>query len=147
MLVSWIIKQPNCMGWDGFQCLMCEWLLQEDLHLKRKWVKKLCYPQKRSWDMKKSLASWKRCGGVYWEGETTIAKKEIGLVCLKRTRHGSLWFVVLHLPLDLNVAMMFNISTSRKTSSYILWAPNQRPWVSLMKCQKQWTTTTRKVKY
>ncbi len=102
----------------------------------------MCNPQKRSSDMRELLPSWKRCGGIYWKGETTIAKKEIGLVCWKRTRHSCLWFVVLHLPLDLNAAIMFSISTSRKTSSYMLWAPNQGPWVSLMmEYWKEWLRT------
>jgi hypothetical protein len=44
-------------------------------------VKILCYPHKKNWDMRKSLPSWKRCGGVYSQGETIVAKKEIKLVC------------------------------------------------------------------
>ncbi len=95
--------------------------------------------------MRELLPSWKRCGGVYWKGETTIAKKEIGLVYWKRTRHSHLWFVVLHLPLDLNATIMFSISTSGKTSSYMLWAPNQGRWISLMMdCRKEWLRTLKK---
>jgi hypothetical protein len=73
------------------------------------------------------LEESKRCGGVYSKRETFVAKKEIKLVCWKRTRHSRLWFVVLHLPLDLNATTMFNTSTSCKTLNNILWAPNQGP--------------------
>jgi hypothetical protein len=98
--------------------------------------------------MKESLRSSKRCGGVYSKRETFVAKKEIKLVCWKRTRHSHLWFVVLHLPLDLNATTMFNTSTSCKTLNNILWAPSQGPWVSLMlECRKEWTTTIEKVEY
>ncbi len=87
-------------------------------------------------------------GGGYWEGEKIVAKKEIGLVCWKIIRCSHLWFVVLHLPLNLNATMMFNTFTSCKTLSYILWAPSQGPWISLMlKCRKEWTTIIGKVEY
>jgi len=65
--------------------------------------------------------------GSLLKGETFVAKKEIKLVCWKRTRHSRLWFVMLHLPLNLNATTMFNTSTSCKTLNNIIWAPSQGP--------------------
>jgi hypothetical protein len=77
--------------------------------------------------MKKLLPSWKRCGvGFIERGKQLLQRKLYWFV--KRKQGLPIYgFVVLHLPLDLNAVMMFNIFTSHKTSSYILWTPSQGP--------------------